>query len=154
MPTPRIFQINLSGGGVPKLAVPRATVTEQGLDGDVQKDLRYHGGPKRALCLFSLERILALQEQGHPIFPGAAGENLTISGVDWAQVTPGCRLQLGGQVVAEVLSYTEPCSTIRQYFKDGKIQAILQDRNPGWSRVYARVLEPGEIGVGDEVKFL
>ena len=38
----------------------------------------FHGGPERALCLFSLERILELQAEGHPIFPGAAGENITI----------------------------------------------------------------------------
>lgn len=109
-------------------------------------------GAKRALCIYSLERILALQEEGHPIFPGATGENLTLSGVDWDQVVPGARLKLGAEVVAEVLSYTEPCAAIKQYFAGGKIGRMLQDRNPGWSRVYAQVLEPGEIRVGDAVE--
>ena len=154
MSIPRVFQINISGGGVPKLAVPTAHITEAGIQGDKQEDLRYHGGPRRALCLFSLERILDLQAAGHPIFPGATGENLTLCGVDWDQVVPGVKLKLGPEVVAEVLSFTEPCSTIRRYFKEGRIQAMLQEQNPGWSRVYARVLKNGELTVGDGVDFL
>src|SRR5437660_8273239 len=74
----RIFQLNMSPGGVPKLAVREAMLTTTGLMGDVQKFTDIHGGPERALCLFSLERILELQAEGHPIFPGAAGENITI----------------------------------------------------------------------------
>ena len=41
----RIFQINLSNGGVPKLPVHTATVTPLGLEGDRQNDLEHHGGP-------------------------------------------------------------------------------------------------------------
>jgi len=54
----RIFQINSSPGGVPKLAVREATLTELGLVGDDHNFPDIHGGPERALCLFSLERIL------------------------------------------------------------------------------------------------
>ena len=73
----RIFQLNCSDGGVPKLGVREAVVTETGLACDRQRDLRYHGGPERAVCLYALERILELQNEGHPIFPGSAGENVT-----------------------------------------------------------------------------
>lgn len=147
----RIFQINVSPGGVPKSPVPSTRVTEDGLEGDRQKNLKYHGGPKRAVCLYSLERIEALQAEGHPIFPGATGENVTVSGLDWDGVTPGARLRLGDEVVLEILSYTEPCGTIRRYFKDQQIKRMLQDENPGWSRVYAGVLAGGVIKVGDGV---
>ena len=149
MPSARIFQINVSPGGVPKLAVREAEVTTDGLTGDAQADLEHHGGPDRALCLYSLERILALQAEGHPVFPGAAGENLTLSGLDWDDVVPGCRLRLGGEVVIEVVSYTAPCATIKAFFKETKANRISQEHHPGWSRVYARVLEPGRIVVGD-----
>ncbi len=57
-----IIQINLSAGGVPKRAALRAQVTPLGLDGDLQAHPKVHGGPERALCLYSLERILGLQE--------------------------------------------------------------------------------------------
>ncbi|MFN2109684.1 MAG: MOSC domain-containing protein, partial [Anaerolineae bacterium] len=77
-----IFQINISHGGVPKLAVRSAEVTELGLVGDTHNNTKVHGGPTRALCLYSLERILALQAEGHPIFAGSTGENLTLAGLD------------------------------------------------------------------------
>src|SRR4030067_3548339 len=93
-----IFQINTSNGGVPKFSRGLAEITFDGLVGDLQRNLDVHGGPERALCLYSLERILALQAEGHPIYPGSAGENLTLSGLDWSLVYPGVRLQLGSRV--------------------------------------------------------
>ena len=50
------------------------------------------GGPLAALCLYSLEVIQALQAEGHSIFPGSVGENITLSHLDWSRVTPGVRL--------------------------------------------------------------
>lgn len=148
----RIFQLNASAGGVPKLAVREAHVNELGMVGDVQRFPDIHGGPDRALCLFSLERILELQAEGHPIFPGAVGENVTISGVDWQQVVPGARLSLGDEVLLEVTSYTSPCNTIPAYFVDGQYQRIAQKLHPGWSRVYARVLNEGQLRIGQKVE--
>ena len=120
----RIFQLNSSPGGVPKLAVREAQVTELGLRGDDHNFPDIHGGPERAVCLFSLERILELQAEGHPIFPGAVGENITISGIDWNEVTPGQRLALGNEVLLEITSYTSPCNSIPDSFLDGKSQRI------------------------------
>ena len=145
----RIFQINISTGGVPKLAVRQAQVTPLGLEGDQHRNMVNHGGPERALCLYSLERIQALQAEGHPVFPGSVGENLTLSGMDWEQMTPGVRLRLGQQVLLEITNYTTPCSNIQASFAGQEIGRILQSKNPGWSRVYARVLNEGELTVGD-----
>ena len=150
--TGRIFQLNTSAGGVPKLAVAEGLVHELGLAGDEHRFPDIHGGPDRALCLFSLERILELQAEGEPIFPGAVGENVTISGLDWAQLVPGVQLSLGDEVLLEVTSYTTPCNTISAYFVDGKFQRISQKVNPGWSRVYARVLKGGHLKVGQPVE--
>lgn len=148
----RIFQLNTSPGGVPKLAVRQAQVTELGLSGDDHKFPDIHGGPDRALCLFSLERILELQAEGHPIFPGAVGENVTISGIDWNDVSPGQQLALGDEVLVEITSYTSPCNSIPDSFLDGKYQRISQKVHPGYSRVYARVLRPGMIAIGQSVQ--
>ena len=148
----RIFQTNSSPGGVPKLAVREAQVTELGLSGDDHKFPDIHGGPERAVCLFSLERILELQAEGHPIFPGAVGENITISGIDWNEVTPGQQLALGNEVLLEITSYTSPCNSIPDSFLDGKYQRISQKVYPGYSRVYARVLRPGKIVIGQTVQ--
>lgn len=152
--TARIFQLNTSPGGVPKTAVREATVNELGMSGDDHRFPDIHGGPERALCLFSLERILELQAEGHPIFPGAVGENVTLSGLEWDKLNPGVRLALGDTVQVEITRYTTPCNTIPAYFVDGKYQRISQKVHPGWSRVYARVLQGGTLRVGQTVEIL
>ncbi len=145
----RIFQINISEGGVPKRAVHSAQVETLGVSGDKHRDTKNHGGPDRAVCLYSLEKILALQAEGHPIYPGSAGENITLTGVDWEAVTPGKRICLGDSVVLEVTLYTTPCQNIVESFADGNSNRILQKTHAGWSRVYARVLQPGGVRIGD-----
>ncbi len=150
----RIFQLNVSKGGVPKLAAREAALTTEGLEGDRQRDLRYHGGPARALCLFPLERILQLQAEGHPIFPGSAGENLTVVGLEWSGLAPGARLALGDEAVVEITSYTSPCKHIAGSFKGGEFKRISQKVYPGDSRLYARVLRAGRLAVGQAVTLL
>ena len=150
----RIFQLNVSNGGVPKLAVREALLTPSGLEGDRQRDLRYHGGPDRALCLFALERLLELQAEGHPAFPGSTGENLTVVGLEWSGLAPGARLALGEEAVVEVTSYTAPCKKVAASFKGGEFKRISQKVNPGHSRLYARVLRPGRLVVGQSVTLI
>ena len=150
----RIFQLNRSGGGVPKLAVREAFLDASGLEGDRQRDLRYHGGPERALCLFPLELILELQAEGHPVFPGSAGENVTVYGLEWSRLEPGSRLALGEEALIEITSYTKPCKTITASFKGGDFKRISQKLRPGESRLYARVLRAGRLAVGQSVKLL
>lgn len=150
----RIFQLNRSGGGVPKLAVREALLTESGLEGDRQRDLRFHGGPQRALCLYSLERILELQSEGHPVYPGSVGENVTVTGLEWGRLAPGLRLALGGEALVELTGYTSPCKKIAESFAGGDFRRISQKLRPGDSRLYARVLRAGRLAVGDAVRVL
>lgn len=150
----RIVQINVSPGGVPKLPVPSARVTELGLEGDLHRDMENHGGPERALCIYPMEQIRVLRAEGHDVSPGAIGENLTVEGLDWERVRPGSRLELGGGVVIEVTRYTSPCFKIKNRFADGDISRVSQKSRPGGSRVYARVLATGVIRQGDTVRLV
>ena len=59
-----VHQINVSQGGVPKLPVLEAAVGELGLEGDAVANPDIHGGPERAVCLYSLELIEALVAEG------------------------------------------------------------------------------------------
>jgi MOSC domain-containing protein YiiM len=149
-----IFQLNCSDGGVPKRPVPEAQLTPDGLACDRQAHLKIHGGPERALCLYALEQITALQEEGHPIYPGSIGENLTIVGLDWKALEPGHRLALGHEVIIEITSYAGPCRTIAGSFLDGKFKRISQKKHPGESRLYARVLKTGRLATGQTVRVL
>ncbi|MBI3743039.1 MAG: MOSC domain-containing protein [Chloroflexi bacterium] len=145
-----IHQLNVSKGGVPKTAIPQAMLSALGLEGDGFANPKFHGGPDRALCLYALERIEALQVEGHSIFPGAIGENVTTVGLDWNLVVPGARLALGDCLI-EIVRYTTPCMTTGR-FVSGDLKRYHHEHNPGWSRVYARVLTGGLLRVGDPVR--
>jgi MOSC domain-containing protein YiiM len=152
--TGSLASINVSSGGVPKRRVTDAIVRLSGLQNDAQNDQKHHGGPDRAVCMYSLEVIRALQQEGHPIDVGTAGENLTLQGIEWELVVPGSRIKIGDDVTLEVASFTTPCKTIRESFIDGAFIRISHKTSPGWSRVYARVLREGEIRSGDAVEVI
>ena len=146
--TGRVAQVNTSDGGVPKRAVPRATVGRRGLEGDRQAERLHHGRPFQALCLFSTEVIDELAGHGHALAPGAAGENLTLSGLEWASLRPGARLRVG-TVLAELSFPATPCAKQTRWFADGDFSRINHARNPQWTRWYAWVREPGVVRAGD-----
>ena len=146
-----LVQLSISDGGVPKLPIDEARVTVDGIDGDSQRNRRFHGGPDRAVCIWSYEIIHQLQEEGHPVSPGFTGENLTVRALDWTLMQPGSVLEIGFTVVIEVTSFARPCKTNAQWFMDGDFRRINETDHPGWSRVYARVLTEGLIVTGTPV---
>lgn len=143
--------LQVSAGGVPKLPVAQAEVRATGMEGDRQRDRRFHGGPNRALCVYAQERLDALVAEGHPAARGAMGENVTVAGLDWGLVRPGVRVRIG-EVEGEVTSYAAPCRNIAGAFRDGDFTRVGQKLNPGWSRVYLRIVREGLIAVGDVVE--
>jgi MOSC domain-containing protein YiiM len=147
----RIFQLSRSDGGVPKLAVREAEVGGLGLVGDRQKHTKVHGGPERALCLFSLEVIEKLQREGHPIYPGSVGENVTISGLVWADLVAGTRLGLGDQVIVELTRPADPCKQIRESFLEQRFKRL---EVPGEMRWYSRIVRGGLLRVAQHVHVL
>ena len=140
-------------GGVPKYPVDGAILRSEGVEGDRQNDLRYHGGPERAVSIYCSGRIRSLQEEGHPISAGSTGENITIAGLDWSEVGPG-RKVLIGEALVEITAPAAPCATIKQCFIDEQFSRISEKRNPGWSRWYARVLNEGRVSTNDRVSIL
>jgi MOSC domain-containing protein YiiM len=149
----RLHAINISNGGVPKQPLEACAVSFAGLEGDWQTDREHHGGPDRAVSLYSLEVIEKLRAEGHPISPGSTGENLTVSGMDWTAIKPGDRLAVGAAEL-QVMSYAAPCNNINASFSDARSVRISQKVHPGWSRLYARVLKVGEVRVGDSVRVI
>ena len=148
----RVRQVSVSDGGVPKAPVAEAAVGIDGVSGDRQRDLKHHGGPRRAVCMFSWEVIERLRAQGHPIAPGTTGENLTVEGIEWSRIGPGVRFIFDGGVQLEITGYTEPCANIRESFSELAFRRIKQDLHPGESRVYARVLSEGVVRAGENFR--
>lgn len=149
--TGRIYQISSGRGGVPKIPMPKASINSLGIDGDFRNDQVNHGGPDRALCLYTLEQIQRLQREGHPIWPGSTGENITLEGVRLEDLTPGTLLRLGDEVEVEITSYAHPCQTITHSFNDGDFTRISEKLFPGQGRLYARVVRKGTITTGQPV---
>ncbi len=142
-----VVQLSVSPGGLPKLPVDAAEVTWKGMTGDRQATRNHHGRPWQALCIWSAEVIDDFRSAGHPVAPGRAGENITVSGLPWADVRAGVQLRFG-DVLCEVSAYALPCASNKPWFIDGDFRVMHHDRGPV-SRVYATVLEPGRIRVGD-----
>ncbi len=94
--------------------------------------------------------VEAWAAEGHPIFPGAAGENLSISGLDWATMRSGLIIEVG-EMSARISAPAVPCAKNSRWFSDGDQQRLGHDVSPGRARWYAAVLTPGNIRPGDAV---
>jgi len=148
-----VNSVNVRGeGGVPKLPVRAATLRLDGIEGDYNRfrTERRNGDPKRAICIFSLERIHDLQREGHPIEIGTTGENLTIEGLDWPALEVGMKFKVGGATI-ELSEPCAPCNVIRESFKEHKFSRIDHSLEMGWSRWLASVISEGVVSAGDSV---
>ena len=148
-----IHSINVSGsGGVPKISVKAAMIGFEGLEGDYNRfrTERRAGDPGRAVCIFSLERIKELQSEGHPIDVGTAGENLTIEGLDWPSLRVGMTLRVGNASI-RLSEPCAPCSKIGRSFQGENFSRVDHEKQEGWSRWSAYVVEEGAVSVSDSV---
>ena len=148
-----IVSINVSElGGVPKLPLKTAIVRFEGVEGDLNRFRmeRKNGDPGRAVSIFSMERILQLQEEGHPIDIGTAGENFTIEGIDWPKMEVGMMIRFGSTLI-RLSEPCAPCSKIGGSFMENEFSRIDQNKRRGWSRWSASVIEEGAVSVGDAV---
>jgi MOSC domain-containing protein YiiM len=146
-----IFHLAISDGGAPKRGIREGVIGETGIAGDRQKHIKFHGGPTRALCLYSLELIQKLQSEGHPIYPGSVGENVTISGLDWSTLGSGTRIALGDEVEIELTAEAEPCKQIGASFVAKKFSRLGV---PGEMRWYCKVTKVGTLRIAQPVRVL
>jgi MOSC domain-containing protein YiiM len=105
----------------------------------------------RALCLYSLELIQKLQAEGHPIYPGSTGDNVTISGLDWSSLAAGTRLALGDEVEVELTWTAEPCKNIGESFIDLRFKRLEEAGEMRW---YCKVVKTGTLRIGQPVRVL
>jgi MOSC domain-containing protein YiiM len=155
----RVRQINISPkGGLPKLPVLQGYARKLGLEGDAVAHPQFHGGPRQALLLICEEALDELKQAGWPVYPGALGENITMSGIDRKLVRLGDQFRIGGAAVA-VTKIRVPCATLNVYGPG--IQKDMYDaqvkagdfNSPRWgvSGFYVSVEEEGVIVSGDPI---
>ena len=143
----KVVGIQASTNSVPKTSIAHGIVNYDGLDGDRQMARTHHGRPWQALCIWSDEVIAQHANAGHPITRGSAGENITISEIDWSKVRPGATLEFGS-VKTQVTGYAIPCKKNARWFSDGDYQRLSHELG-AVSRVYCLVTQPGSVSVGD-----
>ena len=104
-----------------------------------------HGGNwHRQVSLLSADKIAAFNEKGAGVIPGAFGENLVVEGFDFRALPVGTLLRCG-DVLLEMTQIGKECHSHCEIYK--KMGDCIMPREV----VFARVLEPGEIRVGDEM---
>ncbi|WP_370414446.1 MOSC domain-containing protein [Streptomyces fradiae] len=125
-----------------------------GVEGDDVCDLRFHGGPDRALYAFAREDLDAWErELGRSFTPGQFGENLTTRGLDVNNALIGERWRIGDTVVVEVTGGRIPCRTFAGFVEEsGWVRRFNESAaGPG---ALLRVVVPGEIRAGDPMEIV
>ena len=128
------------------------TLTPTGFEGDVQADLRYHGGPDKAVCCYPVEHRAdweAFVEQ--PLPHGAFGENLSTEGLLEADLHVGDVLRAGTATV-QVSQPRGPCFKLAARWGKRTLPGrMAKEMRSGW---YLRVLRAGKVQAGDELRLV
>ncbi|MGM9522294.1 MAG: molybdenum cofactor synthesis domain-containing protein [Oscillospiraceae bacterium] len=112
---------------------------EHGIQGDA-----HAGNWHRQISLLSADKIEEFNRRGADVVPGAFGENLVVEGFDFRALPVGTLLRCG-EVLLEMTQIGKECHSHCEIYK--KMGDCIMPREG----VFARVLEPGTINVGDEM---
>jgi MOSC domain-containing protein YiiM len=115
----------------------RQAIEGQGLEG-----CAHANPPKREVLFASKEHLESVG-----VDPGAIRENLTVEGDDVQQWPIGQRVRVGGALF-EITMVCDPCHRMDE-LRDG-----LRAELDGKRGMLARVVESGEVVVGDEIELL
>jgi MOSC domain-containing protein YiiM len=141
IPMPRIVGVFTSPGRNTAQWVPherRQAIAGQGLEG-----CAHANPPKREVLFVSAEHIESVDVE-----PGAIRENFTVEGTDVQQWPIGQQVKVGDEAVFEVTMVCDPCNRMDQ-LREG-----LRAELDGKRGMLARVVESGEVAVGDPVELL
>ena len=125
---------------------------ETGLEGDAQADLKNHGGPDKAVCVYPLEHYPYWSARlGRNLSPGAFGENFSTERLLEREVYVGDVYRVGGAVV-QVSQPRQPC--FKMAARHGVKDLAWWVQETGFTGFYFRCLEPGEVRVGGDIALL
>ena len=128
----------------------RRGVGRLNVEGDGQADLAGHGGEQRAVYVYQLESYRYWQQKlrrTDSVY-GQFGENLTVEGLADDVVCIGDRYRIGSALF-EVTQPRVTCYRLGIRMKEPRMPALLTaSGRPGF---YLRVLQPGEVGAGDDI---
>ncbi len=130
----------------------KVPVKPLGIAGDEQADLSVHGGLDKAVYAYPAEHYAFWQAEAERVFKrpvalahGSLGENLTTEGMFERDLWVGDRLQAGA-LLLEVTEPRQPCFKFGA--RMGYAQALRQMLQSGYTGVYLKVVQPGEVEAG------
>lgn len=120
------------------------------LDGDGQADLSVHGGPDKAVYLYSWDNILHWRKilQREDLGPGSFGENLTVDEFGENDVAIGDEFAIGTARFV-VTQPRLPCYKLALALETPSIPKTFLES--GRTGSYFRVLQEGTIQAGDPI---
>jgi len=120
------------------------------LAGDGQADLSVHGGPDKAVYAYPSEHRAAWSEElGEELGAAPFGENLSTAGALEGDVCIG-DVWAWGDALLQVAQPRWPCFKLALHRARPDIQARMRrNGRTGW---YLRVLQPGEVVVGEPIE--
>jgi MOSC domain-containing protein YiiM len=113
-------------------------------DFGIQEDA-HAGDWHRQVSLLASESIDKMVQLGLKVGPGDFAENITTQGLDLLSLPIGTRFQMGAQALLEVTQIGKVCHTRCAIFYQAGDCVMPKEG------IFARVLEGGEIQVGDEI---
>ncbi|GAA3130357.1 MOSC domain-containing protein [Planomonospora alba] len=128
----------------------------EGLDGDEQADLRHHGGPDKAVCVYPAEYYPHAETLlGGPLGPAAFGENFTTAGLADDEVVVGSIYRIGTATV-QVSQPRRPCFKLaaRHAGRPGAGRLPVELQTAGRTGFYLRVLVRGRVSAGQAFQLL
>lgn len=155
LPAPLPYRGKQVQSGFVKRPVEGAVwLSRTGLAGDGQADLKVHGGPEKAACVYPAEHYPYWEERLGRRLPAAAfGENLSTAGLTEPEVCIGDVFSVGDRgAVAQVSQPRQPCYKLAA--RHGEKRLALWVQQTGLTGFYLRVLEEGEIAEGDAVRLV
>ena len=141
----KVISVNISSEkGVRKVNVVQSClVPEFGL-----KDDAHAGKWHRQVSLLAMESIDKMVRLGLKVGPGDFAENITTQELDLLKLPLGTKFRIGGNSLLEVTQIGKVCHTrCAIYYQAG--DCVMPKEG-----IFARVLEGGEIKVGDEIHVL
>jgi MOSC domain-containing protein YiiM len=125
---------------------------ETNLDGDQQADLRHHGGPEKAVCVYPVEHYSYWDEElGLELGPAAFGENLTIEGLTEQEACIGDVYEIGDATV-QITQPRSPCWKLARRWRIKELATLFEET--GYTGWYLRVLETGHVASGELVELV
>lgn len=140
---------------ISKKSVAKIIIRKNGIDHDEVANTKHHGGEMRAVHHYSLYNYKCLKEKfpeiAHRFVPGSFGENILTEELTESELNIGDIYQLGSARVQLTVS-RRPCATINYAYQDNRVlKEVMETGRTGW---FYRVLNEGEVSVGDDLVFL